>query len=54
MAKGDAAGAAERFAAADKLAPHWAANHLRRSQALAKLGKADEARTQSDAAARFR
>ncbi|MBS0361042.1 MAG: hypothetical protein JSR98_06655 [Proteobacteria bacterium] len=54
LAKGDAAGAAERFAAADKLAPHWVANHLRWSQALARLGKSDEARAQTQAAARFR
>ena len=52
MAKGDFADAADRFAAADKLAPHWAANHLHWSQALTKLGKADEARAQLKAAGR--
>ena len=54
MAKGDFAGAAQRFAQVDKLAPHWGANHLRWSQALAKLGKADAARAQAQAATRFR
>jgi hypothetical protein len=54
MAKGDFAGAAGRFAAADKLAPQWSANHRRWGEALAKLGKADEARAQLAAAARFR
>ena len=38
-------------AEADKTAPRWGRNHLRWGQALARLGKTDEARAQWRAAA---
>ncbi len=51
MQKGDFTGAARKFAEADKDAPRWGRNHLRWGQALARLGRADEARAQYRAAA---
>jgi hypothetical protein len=53
MAKGDFVGAADRFSAADKLAPNWGANHLRWGEALAKLGRREDARSQLRVAARL-
>ncbi len=46
LARGDARAAARRFAAADALSPGWGRLHLKWGQALANLGKADEARAQ--------
>ena len=40
-----------KFAAADKDAPRWGRNHLRWGEALARLGRADQARAQWRAAA---
>ncbi len=50
MKKGDLAGAIAKFAEADKDAPRWGKNHLRWGEALARLGQADEAKAQWDAA----
>ncbi len=51
MKQGDAAGAALKFAEAEGDAPQWGRNHLRRGQALARLGRTDEAKAQWRAAA---
>ncbi len=51
MRRGDFAGAVARFAEADKDAPRWGRNHLRWGQALARLGKRDEAKAQWRSAA---
>lgn len=46
LALGDTKGAGEAFAAAAKLAPKWGRLHVKWGGALAKQGKADEARAQ--------
>jgi Flp pilus assembly protein TadD len=51
MARGDAAGAAAKFAEAARFAPHWGRLYLNWGQALARLGKAGEARVKWRAAA---
>ena len=48
---GDAKAAARAYADASRLAPRWGRLHLKWGEALAKLGKADEARTKWRAAA---
>ena len=44
--KGDSAGAAGKFAEADKYAPRWGRNHLRWGEALLRAGRYAEARRQ--------
>ena len=44
LAKGDAKGAAAKFAEAAPFAPQWGRLHLKWGEALAKLGNADEAK----------
>ena len=51
LATGDAKAAARAYADASVLAPRWGALHLKWGEALAKLGKADEARAKWRAAA---
>jgi Flp pilus assembly protein TadD len=51
LKKGDAAGAVARFAEAEKSAPRWARLHLKWAEALARLGRRDEARAHLKAAA---
>ena len=46
LKQGKAKDAIERFREADRYAPNWGRNHLLWGEALAKLGKADEARAQ--------
>jgi thioredoxin-like negative regulator of GroEL len=46
MGKGDVAGAADKFQAAAQYAPRWGRDRLRWGQALAKLGKAEDAKAQ--------
>ena len=48
---GDAKAAGRAYATASRLAPRWATLHLRWGEALAKLGKADDARAKWRAAA---
>ena len=50
LAKNDAKGAAARFSKAAQFAPRWGRLHLKWGEALAKLGKADEARAKWGAA----
>jgi tetratricopeptide (TPR) repeat protein len=45
LASGDPAGAAVKFTAAAQIAPHWGRLHLKWGEALAKMGKLDEARS---------
>jgi Flp pilus assembly protein TadD len=47
LAQGDARAAAAKFAEATPLAPHWGRLRLKRAQALAQLGRPDEARAQA-------
>ena len=51
MAQGDNEGAAATFATAAAITPWWGRLHLKWGEALAKLGKADEARAKFTAAA---
>lgn len=51
MATGGYAGAAKQFAEAENLAPSWGRNHLKAGEALAYLGKTDEARKELRTAA---
>ncbi len=44
LGKGDAKGAAAKFAQAEPLAPQWGRLHLKWGEALAKLGRTDEAK----------
>jgi hypothetical protein len=51
LAKGDAAGAAAKFAEAARSADRWGRLRLKWAEALLKAGKPDEARAQKQAAA---
>ncbi len=51
LADGDAKAAVQLYVGAAKLAPRWGALHLKWGEALATLGKADEARAKFKAAA---
>jgi len=51
MKQGDFGGAIGKFRDADKDAPRWGRNHLHWGEALAKLGRADEAKAWWSAAA---
>ncbi|HEV2532901.1 hypothetical protein [Phenylobacterium sp.] len=51
LAQGDAKAAADKLGAAAKLAPWWGRVRLKHAEALAKLGRADEARAELRAAA---
>ncbi len=46
LRKGDFAGAAAKFAEADRYAPRWGRNHLRWGEALWRTGQVEAARTQ--------
>lgn len=50
-AKGDFAGADAKFKAAAALAPHWGRVYLKEAEALARLGRRDQARQARDRAA---
>jgi len=51
MAKGDFKGAVAKFKEADKYAPRWDRLHEKWGEALARLGRVDEAKSQAALAA---